>query len=203
MDTDDWKIIEKTKEFILLRRISSQGEWFARKWNNGVVEFKLNDACAKSMGYPNVEKMLKSGFRDLFLSKYNGIPEWVMVTESGIEIYENSMPKSIKEIIHDTIINQSQITSEDKDYIFYNCTYMDKSLFVYLDKRNQQIFYDADDMVKILNLGENFESRISEDIVLDSITEWKNKNSNSKFQGEEGLFFKKDIGGKTRWIGKL
>lgn len=64
---------------------------------------------------------------------------------------------------------------EDEDSIFYTADFEGNQIGLLMDKRTKEILLNADDIVKIIGLGESFTEFLGTDKGLDFLNYLKNK----------------------------
>ena len=80
-----------------------------------------------------------------------------------------------------------QKTGEDKNYIYFMDHFQDTPVQVIQDKKTGEIFFNADDVVKILGLGDNIKEFLGTDKGLDFINDFKRDHPGVDVFGDKGM----------------
>lgn len=80
-----------------------------------------------------------------------------------------------------------QKTGEDKNYIYFLDCFQDTPVQVMQDKKTGEIFFNADDVVKILGLGDNLTEFLGTNSGLDFINDFKKNHPGVDMFGKQGM----------------
>ena len=80
-----------------------------------------------------------------------------------------------------------QNTGEDKNYIYFMDHFQGTPVQVMQDKKTGEIFFNADDVVKILGLGDNIKEFLGTDKGLDFINDFKRDHPGVDVFGNKGM----------------
>ena len=78
-----------------------------------------------------------------------------------------------------------QKTGEDKNYVYFMDHFQDTPVQVMQDEKTGEIFFNADDIVKILGLGDNIKEFLGTDKGLDFINDFKRDHPGVWEQGND------------------
>ncbi|MDR1116497.1 MAG: hypothetical protein LBL33_10220 [Tannerella sp.] len=81
-------------------------------------------------------------------------------------------------------------TGEDEKFIYYAALFKGKQVKILLDKISNEVLFDANSVVKCLELGNTAEEFLSSDKGLDCILDFKKENPGKLIFGEDGMFRK-------------
>ena len=80
-----------------------------------------------------------------------------------------------------------QKTGEDKNYVYFMDHCQDTPVQVIQDKKTMEIFFNADDVVRILGFGSSFKEFLGTDEGLDYINEYKKDHPGVDMFGDDGM----------------
>ncbi|PXZ44163.1 hypothetical protein DMB45_05740 [Sanguibacteroides justesenii] len=83
-----------------------------------------------------------------------------------------------------------QKTGEDKNYVYFMDHFQGTPVQVMQDKKTMEIFFNANDVVKILGLGDNINEFLGTDRGLDFINEFKKSHPGVEVFGDRGMIRK-------------
>ncbi|MDH6312488.1 hypothetical protein M2137_001259 [Parabacteroides sp. PFB2-10] len=77
-------LISRTPSCTTLRNKFNGGTWESRKWCFGTVEFELNDAFARWLGYDDRDEFIgEYPFLQQQIERIGYVPKWVASMEKG------------------------------------------------------------------------------------------------------------------------
>ena len=80
-----------------------------------------------------------------------------------------------------------QKTGEDKNDVYFMDHFQDTPVQVMQDEKTGEIFFNADDIVKILGLGDNIKEFLGTDRGLDFINDFKRDHPGIDVFGNKGM----------------
>jgi prophage antirepressor-like protein len=79
-------------------------------------------------------------------------------------------------------------TGEDEKFSYYVALFQEGRVRIRLNKISKEVFFNPDDIVKILGIGNTAEEFLSSDRGLDRILDLKKENPGKPIFGEDGMF---------------